>query len=330
MKALLCKAFGPPESLTVEETPPPQPQAGEVLIDVHAAGVNFADTLKIEGRYQEKPPFPFSPGGEVAGVIAALGPGVTRHRVGDRVMACTGRAGGFAEQTVALEDLTFRLPDAMPFRQAAGFPVAYGTSWFALVDRGHLQPGEVLLVHGATGGAGLTAVEVGKQLGATVIGSGGSAAKLAVAQGFGADHVIDYSRDNIRDRVKELTGGRGADVIYDAVGGDAFDQSLRCIAWNGRLLVIGFASGRIPAAPANIVMLKNCAVIGVNWPGHATHDIAAYRRGFETMLHWVAEGRLKPHVSMDFSLADSAQALRALLDRRQTGKIVITVREEKT
>jgi NADPH2:quinone reductase len=328
MKALLCHAYGPPESLTLEDVSPPQPKAGEVLVDVHAAGLNFADTLKLVGKYQEKAPFPFIPGTEIAGRVAALGEGVAGLAIGDRVMATVANYGGFAEQAVAAADLTFRIPDAMPMVQAAGFPVAYGTSWFALVDRGQLRAGEVLLVHGATGGAGLTAVEVGRQLGATVIGTGSSAEKLAVAQRFGAEHVIDYSSENIRDRVKDLTGGRGADVIYDAVGGDAFDQSLRCIAWNGRLLVIGFASGRIPQAPANIVMLKNCSVIGVNWPGHAAHDIAAYRRGFETMLQWVDDGRLRPHVSMTFPLADGAAALRTLLDRKQTGKIVLTIREE--
>jgi NADPH2:quinone reductase len=327
MKAVLCKAYGPPESLVLEEIAPPAPAPGEIAIDVHAAGLNFADTLKIEGKYQEKAPFPFSPGGEVAGIVAALGEGAALHKIGDRVMATA--SGGFAERIAVREQLAFRLPDNMSFEAAAGFPVTYGTTYMALVDRAAMQPGEILLVHGATGGVGLNAVELGKAMGAVVIGTGGSDEKLEVARKFGADHVINYANESIKDRVKELTNNRGADVIYDAVGGDAFDQSLRCIAWNGRLLVIGFASGRIPQAPANIVMLKNCSIMGVNWGGYAKHDIKAYRAAYETLPDWVGHGRLTPHVSMTFPLAEVPQAMRALLARKQTGKIVIKVREEK-
>ena len=323
MRAVLCKAFGPPESLVVEDVPAPKLGPRKVRISVHAAGLNFFDTLMIVGQYQLKPPFPFSPGAECAGVVTEIGDGVTSVKPGDRVMATTGW-GAVAEEAVAPEGNVFRIPARMSFNEAAGFPITYGTVYHALVDRGRLKAGEVLLVHGAAGGVGLNAVELGKILGATVIAAAGSDDKLQVAKRYGADHVINYSRESIRDRVKALTNDQGADVIFDPVGGDAFDQSLRCINWDGRLLVIGFASGKIPQAPANIVLIKGFSVVGVYWGAFAQRDPVRNRANFDTMLGWYEAGKLKPHVSMTFPLDQVPQALQALIQRKATGKVVIT------
>ena len=325
MKAVLCKAFGPPESLVVEETPVPKAGAKDVLIAVHAAGLNFPDTLIIQGKYQFKPPFPFSPGMEVAGVVEAVGPDVTLVKPGDRVMASTGH-GGFAEVALAPEQSVHRIPDTMDFASAAAFPITYGTTYHALVDRAHLAAGEWLLVHGAGGGVGLNAVELGRHLGARVIATAGSDEKLKLAQEYGAEFVINYSHEKIRDKVKEITGGAGADVIYDPVGGDVFDESMRCIAWEGRLLVVGFASGRIPELPANLVLLKGCEVVGVFWGSFATRDPARNRANIATMFQWYEAGRLKPHVSATFPLDQVPQAMQALLARKISGKAVIAVR----
>ncbi len=325
MKAVLCKAFGPPESLVVEETPVPKAGAKDVLIAVHAAGLNFPDTLIIQGKYQFKPPFPFSPGMEVAGVVEAVGPDVTLVKPGDRVMASTGH-GGFAEVALAPEQSVHRIPDTMDFASAAAFPITYGTTYHALVDRAHLAAGEWLLVHGAGGGVGLNAVELGRHLGARVIATAGSDEKLKLAQEYGAEFVINYSHEKIRDKVKEITGGAGADVIYDPVGGDVFDESMRCIAWEGRLLVVGFASGRIPELPANLVLLKGCEVVGVFWGSFATRDPARNRANIATMFQWYEAGQIKPHVSATFGLDQVPQAMQALLARKISGKAVIAVR----
>lgn len=292
---------------------------------MHAAGVNFPDTLMVAGKYQVKPPFPFSPGMECAGVVAAVGDAVTEVKPGDRVMAMPGH-GGMAEEVMAPADFVFRIPETMSFEQAAGFPVTYGTVYYALVDRAGLRPGEVLLVHGAAGGVGSNAVEIGALLGARVIATAGSSEKLDVAKRWGAADGIDYSKESIRERVKSLTGGRGADVIFDPVGGDVFDESLRSIAMDGRLLVIGFASGRIPAAPANLVLLKNCAVVGVYWEGFARKNPKKNRENFEAMFQWFEQGRLKPAASRIFPLGEAALAMNALLARQATGKLVIAVR----
>jgi NADPH2:quinone reductase len=324
MKAVLCKTFGLPESLVVEDVAAPEPVKRQVRIAVRAAGLNFPDTLMIAGKYQVKPPFPFAPGAECAGVVDAVGEGVSSVKPGDRVMAMTGW-GAMAEQAVVAEQGVFRIPDSMSFVQAAGFVVTYGTVYHALVDRARLKPGEVLLVHGAAGGVGLNAVEIGKCLGATVIATAGSDDKLKLARDYGADHLINYRAGDFRDKVKELTGGRGADVIFDPVGGDVFDQSLRCINWGGRLLVIGFASGRIPEAPANLILLKSIDLVGVFWGAFAQRDPARNRANFETMLRWFGEGRLKPHVSKTFALDQVPAAMRFLLSREATGKVVITV-----
>lgn len=325
MKAMLCKAWGGPDDLVFEETDDPKAGPGEVVIDVHACGVNFPDILLIGGKYQFKPDFPFSPGMEVGGVIAEVGEGVTEVAVGDRVMAACGD-GGFAEKVKAPAQKTFKLPDGVSFEQAAGFPVTYGTTYHALKDRGQLKPGEVLLVHGASGGVGLNAVELGKLMGATVIGTVGSDAKMDIVKEYGADHVFNYSTQSIRETVKELTGGKGADVIYDPVGGDAFDESLRCINWDGRLLVIGFASGRIPEAKANLVLLKQCQIVGVFWGAWTERYPDRCREQFDTLLNWCAQGKLNPHISMRFPLEKSPEALKALAARKATGKVIVNVR----
>lgn len=326
MKAVLCKQFGPPSSLMVEDIAPPRLGPTDVRIAIHAAGVNFPDTLIITGAYQNKPPFPFTPGMEVGGIVTEIGPKVTTVKVGDRVMATTG-TGGFAEQCAAAEASVYVIPDSMDFVSAAAFPVTYGTTYHALVDRGQLKPGEWLLVHGAGGGVGLSAVEVGKLLGARVIATAGSAEKLETARQYGAEALINYRTENIRDRVKEITGNAGADVVYDPVGGDVFDQSLRCTAWNGRLLVIGFASGRIPQAPANLLLIKGFSVVGVYWGSFTMHEPEKSRANFRALLDLVAEGKIKPHVSATWPLEGVPDALQALIDRKVTGKAVITVRQ---
>jgi len=326
MKALVCKEFGGPDTLVMEDIPAPEIQDGMVKIEVHSAGLNFPDTLIIEGKYQMKPPFPFSPGMESAGVVTEVGAGVTSLAVGDRVMANHG-VGGFAEYVLAPEAGTYKIPDNMAFDVAAGFPVTYGTTYHGLVNRANLQAGEVLLVHGAAGGVGLNAVELGKALGATVIGTVGSGEKMDIVREYGADHVINYSTESIKDRVKELTGGKGADVIYDPVGGDAFDQSMRCINWGGRLLVIGFASGRIAQLPTNLVLLKGCSVIGVFWGEFARRYPQKNQENFKAMLEMVAKGILKPHVSVHYPLEQVGEAMKMLLSRKTTGKVIITVKD---
>jgi NADPH2:quinone reductase len=323
VRAVLCSEWGGPERLTLGEVAPPVPGAGEVLIAVAAAGVNFADTLIIAGTYQEKPAFPFSPGMEVAGVVEAVGAGVTRVAPGARVIGLTD-SGGFAEKAVAREGDVFLLPETMDFVIAAGFPVTYGTAHGALVWRAGLKPGEVLLVHGAAGGVGLATVEAGKALGATVIATAGGPDKLAVAQTHGADHLIDYRREDIRDRVKALTGGRGADVVFDPVGGDVFDASLRAAAWGARLIVIGFAAGRVPQIPANILLIKNLAAIGFYWGSYRRHAPDLVTAQFAQLFDWFEAGKLKPHVSHRLDLARAAEALELLSSRKSTGKVVLT------
>jgi NADPH:quinone reductase len=323
MRAVLCKAFGEPDSLMVEEIAAPPLRPGSARVAVHAAGVNFGDTLMVAGTYQEKPPFPFTPGFEIGGEVIEVASDVTGLKPGDRVMGTLPHGGYADEAVVAAADLT-PIPAAMDYAVAAGFPVAYGTSHGALDWRARLQPGETLLVHGAAGGVGLTAVEIGKAMGATVIATAGSAAKLAIAGRHGADHLIDYSREDIRVRVKALTDGRGVDVVYDPVGGDAFDASLRSIAWEGRIVVIGFAGGKVPQIPANLVLVKNCDIIGFYWGSYRKRKPALVRDSYQQLFRWFGEGKLKPHVSERFDLADVAEAFRALRSRRSTGKVVLT------
>ncbi len=325
MKAVICEAWGEPESLRVDERPSPPLGPGQVRIGVHACGVNFADTLIIQGLYQEKPPFPFSPGMEVAGEILEIGAGVTHVRVGDRVAAITGW-GGYAEEVVTAAQTVLPIPAAMDFVTAAGFAITYGTSHIALTQRAHLQPGEVLLVHGAAGGVGLTAVELGKLLGATVIATASTAEKLALAQQYGADHLINYREETFRDQVKAITNGQGANVIYDPVGGDVFDESTRCIAWEGRLVVIGFANGRIPQLPVNLALVKNFSVVGVYWGGYLSRHPHVITNSLATLMAWYAEGKIKPHISQTYPLAEAGAALNALINRQSTGKVVLTIR----
>jgi len=323
MLAVICRAWGTPAGLTVEDVPPPDLRPGGVRIAVAAAGINFADTVMIEGRYQNKPALPFSPGMEAAGTVIEAAPDVTRFKAGDRVFAKVDW-GAYAEEVVADARFVWPLPAGMDLATAAGFAVVYGTAHLALTERAGLKAGETLLVHGAAGGVGLTAVEIGKRLGATVIATAGSPAKLAVAAEHGADHLINYSTEDIRTRVKALTEGRGADVVFDPVGGDAFAASLRAIAWNGRIIIIGFASGDIPQIPANIVLVKHISILGFSCGSYHLHRPDLLTASIEEMLGWYAEGVLRPHVSLTFPLARAKEALDALLARKSTGKVVLT------
>jgi len=324
MRALLCTAWGGPDALTMGELPSPSPGAGELLVGVRACGLNFADTLMIQGKYQEKPEFPFSPGLEVSGEVLETGAGVDGFEAGDRVIALCGH-GGLAEQVAVPEGNAVRLPPGMDFVTAAGFAVVYGTAHVALERRARLQPGEVLLVHGAAGGVGLAAVEVGRQMGATVIATASSEEKLSLARAHGAEHAINYRQGDFRETVKKLTDGRGADVVFDPVGGEVFDQSIRCINWEGRILVVGFASGTIPALPVNLTLVKNISVIGVYWGAYRTRDSAVLQQSWEQLLQWLAAGALSPHVSATYRLEETPLALASLMERRSTGKVVITI-----
>ncbi len=323
MKAVLCREWGGPESLRFEDAARRPLKPSDVRIRVRACGVNFADTLMISGRYQIKPEFPFIPGLEAAGEIVEIGAEVTNFAVGQRVLAVLRFGGGYAEEIALDAAAVVAIPDAMDFATASAFPVAYGTSHFALTHRGHLRPGETLLVLGAAGGVGLTAVEIGKQLGARVIAAAGGPDKLSVAREHGADALIDYRGESIRDRVRELTGGLGADVVFDPVGGDAFDQALRAVNWEARMLVIGFAAGRIQSVPANLILVKNISVVGVVWGAQAARDPVLVSRNLAELLRWWEAGRLNPLVARKFALAEAGAAMQALLSRRYAGRIVL-------
>jgi len=325
MKALLCKAFGPASSLVLEDLPSPEPKKNEVLIEVHAAGVNFPDTLIIEGKYQFKPPFPFAPGGEAAGVVKSVGEKITHLRAGDRVMALTGW-GGFAEEVAVPGYNVLPVPKSMDLTTAAAFGMTYGTSMHALKQRANLQQGETLLVLGASGGVGLAAVEIGKAMGAKVIAAASTAEKLEVARNAGADHLINYSEQSLKDELKTLTKGQGVDVIYDPVGGPLFEEAFRSIAWNGRMLVIGFASGEIPALPANLPLLKGAALIGVFWGAFAQRQPQDNVANFQQLFAWYGEGKLKPLVSQTFPLEKAGDAIDTLAKRKAVGKVVVTTR----
>ena len=322
MRAVLCKAYGPPESLVLEEQPSPQPGPGQVRVGVQACGVNFPDTLIIQGNYQFKPALPFSPGGEVAGVVQALGDGVTGYAVGDRVIAAT-TWGGYAEEVLAEAVRLIPMPAAMDFPTAAAFTLTYGTSHHALKDRAQLQPGETLLVLGAAGGVGLAAVELGKAMGARVIAAASSDEKLALCTAHGVDATINYASEDLRSRIKELTGGRGINVVYDPVGGDLSEPAVRSIAWNGRLLVVGFAAGRIPNMPLNLPLLKGCSIVGVFWGAFTRNEPARNAANLQELLLWWSEGRLKPHVSAVYPLERAVDALNDLVQRRVQGKAVL-------
>ena len=323
MKAVLCHSFGSPDDLSVEEIASPPVPAGGVKIRVRACGVNFPDILMVQGLYQLKPPFPFSPGLEVAGDVIAVGEGVTQPRIGDRVSA-TMMYGGFAEEAVVPAAMALPLPAEMSYQHGAGFPLVYGTAHVGLAHRAQLQVGETLLVLGAAGGVGLAAVELGKLMGARVIAAASTKEKLALTRAYGADDTIEYTSENLRDRVKDLTSGAGADVIFDPVGGDLSDQALRLIAWEGRYLVIGFASGRIPALPANIALLKNASLVGLFWGAYMQHNPAVIRDSFRQLFAWYAAGQLKPHIHKTYPLDEAPAALRELIERRAMGKVLLT------
>ncbi|MEB2285616.1 MAG: NADPH:quinone oxidoreductase [Polyangiaceae bacterium UTPRO1] len=322
MRAVVCKEFGPPERLVVEELPTPAIGDQQVLLDVAACGVNFPDLLVIENKYQFKPPLPFTPGGEVAGVVKAVGAAVTTLKPGDRVLGAPG-FGGFAEELAIDARLCVPIPEAMSFDVAAAFLFTYGTSHYALKDRARLAPGESLLVLGAAGGVGLAAVELGKAMGAKVIAAASSAAKLAVCREHGADEVIDYAREDLKERVKALTGGAGVDVVYDPVGGDFSEPALRAIAWEGRFLVIGFAAGPIPKIPLNLVLLKGAQIIGVFWGSFTVREPARHQANVRELMDWYVTGKLKPRISARYPFARVAEALNDLAERRVRGKVVL-------
>src|SRR5262252_7644144 len=324
MKAVLCKAYGPPETLVFEEVAEPVPGPGEVVVAVKAASVNFPDILIIENKYQLKPPLPFSPGSELAGVVAAVGDGVSTFSPGDRVMAITGY-GAFAEAVKTEAPRLLAMPAGMDFATAAAFGLTYATSEHALVDRGALKSGETLLVLGAAGGVGLAAIDIGKILGARVIACASTDDKLAVCREHGADETINYATEDLRERIRTLTGGAGADVVYDPVGGSYTELALRSIAWRGRLLVVGFAAGEIPRIPLNLTLLKGCAIVGVFWGDFTRREPQHFAEAMGRLGRWYAEGRLKPHISATFPLDRAADALALMAAREVTGKIVLRV-----
>jgi NADPH2:quinone reductase len=322
VKAVLCKAFGPPESLVVDEIASPTPSAGQVVIGVRACGVNFPDTLIIEGKYQFKPPLPFSPGGEVAGVVQQVGPGVEGVQVGDRVIAFTAY-GGFAEEVAVSATSLVPMPDALDFDQASSVVMTFGTCLHALKDRANLQPGERLLVLGAAGGIGLAAVELGKLLGAQVIAAASSDDKLAICREYGADETVNYRTEDLKERVKALTNGQGVDVVVDPVGGDYAEAALRGIAWNGRYLVIGFTAGEIPRIPLNLPLLKGCSIVGVFWGSFAAREPQHNRAHIDQLLSQLSTGRLRSRISARYPLERAADALNAIRNRTVTGKVIL-------
>lgn len=322
MKQVVCKSFGLPETLVVEDRPPLQAAPGKVVVGVRAASVKFSDTLLIQNKYQTKPELPFVPGGEVTGVIKAVGAGVTGWKVGDRVSAQTGQ-GGFAEEALADPDKLSSIPDTLDFASAAGLANAYATSYYALIDRGQLEAGETLLVLGASGGVGLAAVEIGKIVGAKVIACASTEDKLAVCREHGADHTINYDKEDMRARVKAITGGKGLDMVFDPVGGPYSEPALRDMAWGGRFLVIGFAAGDIPKIALNLPLIKGCSIVGV-WVGaFSKREPARHRANIDQIWKWVAEGRIKPHVSARYPIERAADALNELMARKVAGKVVL-------
>lgn len=322
MKALLCNHYGTPDDLTFADIPDPTPAAGEAVVRIEAAALNFFDTLIIAGKYQTKPAFPFSPSAEFAGVVESLAPDVTALKVGDRVLGFTGY--GAARQRIALPaDKLTPIPDSLDFDRAAGLCVTYGTTLHALKDRARLRAGETLAVLGASGGTGLAAIELGKIMGARVIACASSADKIAFARRHGADEGIDYGTEDLKNALRRLTDGRGADVIYDPVGGAYTEPALRSIAWEGRFLVVGFAAGDIPKLPLNLVLLKACDVLGVFWGAWTERDPQGHRANTAQLLNWVAEGRLSSHVHAVYPLSDAAAALKAIAAREVMGKVIL-------
>jgi NADPH2:quinone reductase len=325
MQALLCERFGPPEDLVLREVPVPVPGEGEVLIRIHAAGLNFPDSLIIQDKYQIKAPLPFAPGGELAGTVAAVGPGASRFKEGDRVAALT-HWGGFAEYVAAREQTVTAVPGTMDLDTAAAFSLVYGTAHHALKQRGALQPGETVLVLGASGGVGLAAVEVAKAMGARVIAGASTAEKLAIAKAHGADALVNYATSDIKAEVKALTGGKGADVVFDPVGDKLADPAFRTIGWGGRYLVIGFAGGQIPAVPFNLPLVKGAAIVGVFWGDFVAREPALHHANMAQLYAMHAAGKLKPLISARFPIAGAGAAIRSIMDRQVTGKVIVSAR----
>jgi NADPH2:quinone reductase len=324
MKAVLCKQFGPPDSLLVEDLPSPRAGPGEAVISVKAASLNFPDVLIIQNKYQFKPPLPFSPGSELAGVVKEIGSGVQGWRAGDKVIAFT-TYGAFAEEVKTDASRLVPLPEKMDFVTGAAFLLTYATTDHALRDRAALAAGETLLVLGAAGGVGLAAIEIGKALGARVIACASSEDKLAVCRSHGADATINYATEDLRERIKALTEGRGVDVVYDPVGGPYTEPAFRSLAWRGRHLVVGFAAGEIPKLPLNLALLKGASVVGVFWGDFARRQPKEFAQSIGQLARWYADGKLKPHVSHTMPLEKAAEALKLMAARQVTGKLVLTV-----
>lgn len=323
MKAVVCNAFGPPENLTVEDRPDPTPGPGELVVEVKAAAITFPDTLMLEDKYQFKVEPPYIPGGDLAGVVAAIGEGVDGWTVGDRVVGGLGTTGGYAELVAIPALAARRLPDTVPFEMAAGLNYAYGTTYYGLKYRADLRPGETLLVTGAGGGVGLSAVELGTLMGARVIAAASSDEKLELCRARGAVETINYATEDLKVRAKELTGGQGVNVVYDCVGGDKAEQALRAIAWEGRFLVIGFTAG-IPSIPLNLTLLKSCQIVGVFYGAMTMREPERSAEISNALIELVASGELQPHVSERYPLDRASEALRAMIDRKAVGKLVVT------
>ena len=324
MKAVVCREHGLPDRLDlVDDWPSPELGDNDVRIRVKAAGLNFPDVLIIQGKYQFQPELPFIPGGECAGVVEEVGAAVTRWKVGDEVIH-SGGSGSFCEEIVANELAVLPKPPALSFEAAAGITITYLTSYHALVQRANIQPGETLLVLGAAGGVGSTAVELGKALGATVIAAASSDDKLALCKELGADHTINYSTESVKDRVKELTGGRGVDVVYDPVGGDFSEPAVRSMGWNGRYLVIGFASGPIPSIPLNLTLLKGCSIVGGFWGRFTMEETEVHLANIDTLWQWFEEGKIKPVITDLFPIEEYEGAYAAMMERRAKGKVILT------
>jgi len=325
MKAVLCKAFGPPESLVVGDVEPRKPGKGQVALDMKAAGVNFADSLIIQGKYQFKPDFPFSPGLEGAGVIREVGEGVSEFKAGDRVMVHSIASGSFSQDLIMDTSLVFPIPDVMDFNTAAGFFITYGTSHHSLKDRAQIQPGETLVVLGAAGGVGLTAVELGKVIGARVIAAASTDEKLALCKKYGADDTINYSKDDLRDAIKKLTDGKGADVIYDPVGGSLAEPAVRSLAPGGRFLVVGFAAGDIPSIPLNLVLIKRSEIVGVFFGNWVLANETKAKANIKELLDWYTAGKIKPHISKVYAMNEAVDAINHVVSRKVEGKVVVSL-----
>jgi NADPH:quinone reductase len=322
MKAVLCKTYGMPETLVVEEVEPLRAGSGQVVVEVKACGVNFPDTLIIQGKYQFKPAMPFSPGSEVAGVVKEVGEGVKGVSVGDHVIASTGW-GGFAEEVAVDAAKIIPMPAGLDFTIASAFVLTYGTAHHALKDRAQLQPGETLLVLGAAGGVGIAAIEIGKQLGARVIAAASNDQKLAVCRQHGASEVINYASEDLRERIKQIAGGQGVDVIFDPVGSSYSEPALRSMAWKGRFLVVGFAGGEIPRIPLNLTLLKGCSIVGVFWGAFTEREPQHNAENLQELMSWLSLGILKPHISATYPLERAADALYDMLNRKVLGKAVL-------